>query len=62
MRATKTEMVPEKKQITNVLFIACHKYDDENIFISSLLNPFKIMKHIGEKMKIEISIMNIISK
>ena len=25
-------MVPEKKQITNVLFIACHKYDDENIF------------------------------
>ena len=55
-------MVPEKKQITNVLFIACHKYDDENIFISSLLNPFKIMKHIGEKMKIEISIMNIISK
>ena len=55
-------MVPEKKQIINVLFIAYHKYDDENIFISSLLNPFKIMKHIGEKMKIEISIMNIISK
>tara|TARA_B100001287_G_C22508394_1_gene447013 strand:+ start:553 stop:741 length:189 start_codon:yes stop_codon:yes gene_type:complete len=62
LRATKTEMVPEKKQITNVLYIACHKYDDENIFTSSLLNPFKIMKHIGEKMKIEISIMNIISK
>ena len=38
------------------------KYDDENIFISSLLNPFKIMKHIGEKMKIDINIMNIISK
>ena len=62
MIATKTEMVPEKKQITNVLFIAWHKYDDEIIFISSLLNPFKIMKPIGEKIKIEISIINIISK
>tara|TARA_Y100000816_G_C25621919_1_gene332028 strand:- start:276 stop:443 length:168 start_codon:yes stop_codon:yes gene_type:complete len=54
-------MIPEKKQIINVLFIACHKYDDDNVFISSLLKPLKIKKHIGEKMKIEISIINMIS-